>query len=48
LLPLTLAGERLGVRLDPPRFGADTRQLLAGLGYSADDVAALCDRGAVA
>jgi crotonobetainyl-CoA:carnitine CoA-transferase CaiB-like acyl-CoA transferase len=48
LLPLTLAGERLGVRLDPPRFGADTRQLLAGLGYSADDVAALRDRGAVA
>lgn len=33
LLPLTLAGERLRVRLDPPRFGAHTRPLLAGLGY---------------
>ncbi len=33
LLPVTLAGERLRVRRDPPRLGAHTRPLLAGLGY---------------
>jgi crotonobetainyl-CoA:carnitine CoA-transferase CaiB-like acyl-CoA transferase len=33
LLPITLAGQRLRVRLNPPRFGAHTRPLLAGLGY---------------
>jgi crotonobetainyl-CoA:carnitine CoA-transferase CaiB-like acyl-CoA transferase len=33
LLPITLAGQRLRVRRDPPHFGAHTRPLLAGLGY---------------
>ena len=33
LLPLTLAGQRLGVRLDPPERGEHTRALLAGLGF---------------
>ena len=33
-LPITMAGERLPVRLQPPRFGAHTRELLAGLGYA--------------
>ncbi len=41
LLPITLAGERPGVRLNPPRFGADTDALLAGVGYSADEIATL-------
>jgi crotonobetainyl-CoA:carnitine CoA-transferase CaiB-like acyl-CoA transferase len=41
LLPITLGGERLGVRLDPPRLGEHTDELLQSLGYSADAVAAL-------
>jgi crotonobetainyl-CoA:carnitine CoA-transferase CaiB-like acyl-CoA transferase len=34
LLPLSLGGERLGVRLDPPRLGQDSVNLLVSLGYS--------------
>ena len=34
LLPLSLGGERLGVRLDPPRLGQDSVDLLVSLGYS--------------
>ncbi|WP_374664830.1 CaiB/BaiF CoA transferase family protein [Ramlibacter sp.] len=37
LLPFTLGGERLGVRLDPPARGAHTTELLHGIGY--DDAA---------
>ena len=33
LLPLSLGGERLGVRLDPPRLGQDSVDLLVSLGY---------------
>lgn len=35
LLPLSLGGERLGVRRDPPRLGQDSAALLAELGYDA-------------
>ncbi|HET9645980.1 MAG TPA: CaiB/BaiF CoA-transferase family protein, partial [Burkholderiaceae bacterium] len=31
LLPITMDGVRLPVRIDPPRFGAHTQELLAGL-----------------
>jgi crotonobetainyl-CoA:carnitine CoA-transferase CaiB-like acyl-CoA transferase len=34
LFPITLDGERLGVRLDPPRMGEHTREVLASLGYA--------------
>lgn len=37
LLPLTLGGARPGVRLQPPRVGEHTAELLAALGY--DDAA---------
>ena len=33
LLPLSLGGERLGVRCDPPRLGQDSVDLLVSLGY---------------
>ena len=48
LLPITLAGERLGVRLSPPRLGEHTEGLLAGLGYPREEIDALRERCAVA
>ena len=48
LLPFTLAGERLGVRSDPPRRGQDTDSLLLELGLSATDVHQLREAHAVA
>ena len=41
LLPITLGGVRLGLRLDPPKLGEHTDVLLQSLGYSADEVKAL-------
>ena len=48
LLPLRLAGGRLGVRLQPPRLGQDTRALLSGLGYAPEQLDALQAAGAIA
>jgi len=47
LLPLKLGGERLGLRLDPPKLGEHTDALLQGLGYSAGEVATLHAEGVV-
>jgi crotonobetainyl-CoA:carnitine CoA-transferase CaiB-like acyl-CoA transferase len=41
LLPLTLGGRRPGVRLDPPKLGEHGAQLLASLGYSPQEIAAM-------
>ena len=48
LFPITLAGERLPVRLQPPRFGAHTGELLAGLGYRGEEIDALREGAIVA
>ena len=47
LFPITLDGQRLGVRLDPPPLGAHCRELLAGIGYPDGDIDALTARGVV-
>ena len=41
LLPLTLGGERPGVRMSPPKLGEHSAELLAELGYSAIEIEAL-------
>ena len=46
LLPFTLAGRRAGVRLQPPRLGEHTTDLLASVGYSGPQIDALRDSGA--
>ena len=48
LFPITLDGARLPVRLQPPRFGAHTAELLAGLGYRDDEIDALRQEAVVA
>ncbi|MES2613001.1 MAG: CoA transferase [Pseudomonadota bacterium] len=48
LMPLRLDGQRMGVRMDPPQLGQHTAELLAGLGYTADQVQALQAAAAVA
>jgi len=48
LLPLTLDGQRPGVRLDPPRLGEHTDVLLAELGYAPDAIETLRRDGVVA
>ncbi len=42
LLPFTMDGTRLGVRLQPPRMGEHTRDLLLALGYDVSAVDRLC------
>ena len=48
LFPITMAGQRLGVRLQPPRFAEHTRDLLQGLGYAAEEIDQLIRRAVVA
>ncbi|WP_332746090.1 CaiB/BaiF CoA transferase family protein [Hydrogenophaga sp.] len=48
LFPITMEGERLGVRMDPPRLGQHSEDLLAALGYSRDDIDGLRARAVVA
>ena len=48
LAPITMGGQRLGVRLHPPRMGEHTAELLQGLGYTDGDIAGLRERQVVA
>jgi formyl-CoA transferase len=46
--PVHLGDADTTVRLPPPRLGEHSAEILAELGYSPDDVAALFDGGVVA
>jgi crotonobetainyl-CoA:carnitine CoA-transferase CaiB-like acyl-CoA transferase len=48
LFPVTLDGERLSVRIHPPRLGEHSRELLAGIGCDDAQIDDLCARGVVA
>ena len=47
LLPITFAGQRLGLRNNPPRLGEHNDELLTGLGNSALEVAAMREAGVI-
>ncbi|MFM6989716.1 MAG: CaiB/BaiF CoA transferase family protein [Rhodoferax sp.] len=47
LLPLMLDGQRLGLRLDPPRLGQHGHALLQSLGYLDAEISAMVDAGVV-
>ena len=47
LFPITMDGQRLGVRLQPPTMAEHTDELLAGIGYSAAQIQALRQQAAV-
>ena len=47
LLPLQLGSQRPGVRLQPPKTGEHTRELLREVGYGDEDIEALAARGVV-
>ena len=45
---LEVAGQRPGVRLNPPRLGEHTSALLSDLGFEAAQIESLHQQGAVA
>ena len=48
LLPFTMDGQRLQVRLDPPTLGEHTRELLSSLGYADSEITTLHSQTIVA
>ncbi|KAB2872823.1 MAG: CoA transferase [Burkholderiaceae bacterium] len=48
LFPITLDDQRLGVRLNPPRSGEHTREVLAAIGLAEREIDALVEQRAVA
>ncbi len=48
LFPITMDGQRLPVRLQPPRLGAHTDELLQGLGYAPAEIDQLKTQAVVA
>lgn len=47
LFPITMQGQRLGVRMHPPQLGEHTLELLSGLDYSAGEIDGLREQAAV-
>jgi len=47
LMPLMMNGKRLGVRLNPPKSGEQTHEILQELGYSEDAISKLLSHGAI-
>ncbi|MDP3822618.1 MAG: CaiB/BaiF CoA-transferase family protein [Burkholderiales bacterium] len=47
LLPITLDGQRLGVRCNPPRLGEHNDDVLTSLGYSTADITHLREAGVI-
>ena len=47
LLPITLDGQRLGLRHNPPLLGEHNDDVLTSLGYSAGDITALREAGVI-
>jgi crotonobetainyl-CoA:carnitine CoA-transferase CaiB-like acyl-CoA transferase len=47
LLPIMMDGKRLGVRLNPPKSGEQTKEILAELGYSQSEIDSLSSNGSV-
>lgn len=48
LMPLMMNGKRLGVRLNPPKSGEQTQEILQELGYREDEITKLLSDGAIA
>jgi crotonobetainyl-CoA:carnitine CoA-transferase CaiB-like acyl-CoA transferase len=48
LFPFTLDGQRPGVRLNPPKRGEHTREVLAAIGIAEREIDALVETKAVA
>jgi crotonobetainyl-CoA:carnitine CoA-transferase CaiB-like acyl-CoA transferase len=48
LFPITMEGQRLGVRLHPPRLGEHSRELLSGAGFASAEIDDLLARAVVA
>jgi crotonobetainyl-CoA:carnitine CoA-transferase CaiB-like acyl-CoA transferase len=48
LFPITMDGQRLPVRMHPPRLGEHSRELLAGCGFADEEIDALRSRHVVA
>jgi crotonobetainyl-CoA:carnitine CoA-transferase CaiB-like acyl-CoA transferase len=48
LFPITMDGQRLPVRLHPPRLGEHCRELLASAGFASGEIDALMNDGVVA
>lgn len=46
-LPIEMDGKKMGLRHDLPKIGEQTAETLAGLGYSASDIAALSESGVI-
>ena len=46
-MPLMMNGKRLGVRLNPPKAGEQTLDILSELGFSAEKIAQLKADGTI-